>query len=152
VGCSEFCGTTRSVWDLITSCSNSEIKRKNYRTAENIAIEIGGNDYVYNLATLYYMPWKFADVDQRITYNTRVIVRALRNELRNKRILVMGNFPVISKSPILGEGGDYFVPLKYLPNGQITTKNSEVEIQIAYSRMEADRNHRQARIYGIGII
>jgi hypothetical protein len=116
-------------------------------------MEIGGNDYVYNLAILYYMPWKFADVDRTVTHNTRVIVRALRNELRNKRILVMGNFPVISKSPILGEGGDYFVPLKYLPNGQITTKNSEYKESLLQKEFSEDMADAfEVLILGIGDI
>ncbi len=119
--------TTHSVYELIRECSASDIKRNNFRTADNVAIEIGGNDYKDNIAILYYMPWKFGDVDARVTHNTRVIVRALRNSLRNKKIILMGNFPVIAKSPILGDAGDYFTFWKYLPNGQITDKNKIYE-------------------------
>lgn len=118
---------TEQVYNLIKNCSTTAQKRTNFKTADNIALEIGGNDYIDHIVMLYYMPWKFGDVDNRVTHNTRVIVRALRNSLRNKKILVMGNFPVISKSPILGESGDYFRLWKYLPDGQITNKNKEYQ-------------------------
>ncbi|MCZ8343407.1 MAG: SGNH/GDSL hydrolase family protein [Leptospira sp.] len=119
--------TTHEVYELIRKCSASDVTRNNFRTADNVALEIGGNDYMANIAVLYYMPWKFGDVDARVTHNTRVIVRALRNSLRNKKIILMGNFPVIAKSPILGDAGDYFTFWKYLPNGQITDKNKQFE-------------------------
>lgn len=72
--------TTRDVYDLIKDCSSSEANRKAYKTADNVAFEIGGNDYKDNLLLLMWMPWKLGAVDQRVTYNTHVIVRMLRNQ------------------------------------------------------------------------
>jgi lysophospholipase L1-like esterase len=131
---------TDGVYELISKCAGSEVKRNNFRTADRIALEIGGNDYIDNTLLLYYAPWKFPDVDARVTHNTRVIVRSLRNSLRNKYILLMGNFPVLSKSPILGEVNKYFKPYKYLPNGQITTKNQE------FKDAKLDSQFNEARI------
>jgi len=129
---------TQQVYDLIKDCSADTARRKNFRTADRVALEIGGNDYLSNLHILYYMPWKFSDVDQRVTWNTRVIVRALRNSLRNKEILVMGNFPVLSKSPILGEISDYFIPYRFNPNGQIINKNQEFKESLIHNQLAED--------------
>lgn len=68
------------------------------------------------------MPWKMGDVNARVIHNTKVLVRMLRNPLRRKNVLVMGNFPILAKSPTLGNVNDYFVLFKYLPNGQLRDK------------------------------
>lgn len=62
------------------------------------------------------------DVNARVIHNTKVLVRMLRNPLRRKNVLVMGNFPILAKSPTLGNVNDYFVLFKYLPNGQLRDK------------------------------
>lgn len=126
--------TTRDVYNLISHCSRNEINRNAYKTADNVAIEIGGNDYRDNLALLMWMPWKLGAVDQRVTYNTRVLVRMLRNPLRRKNVLLMGNFPAIAKSPTLGNYTDYFVYFKYWPTGQLMNaaeviKNEKIKEQ-----------------------
>ncbi|MCE9500008.1 MAG: SGNH/GDSL hydrolase family protein [Leptospira sp.] len=117
--------TTNNTYDLIKFCTGPD-KRANFRTADNVAIEIGGNNYRDNSVMLTYMPWKMGDVEERVTYNTRAIIRMLRNPLRNKKVLVMGNFPAMAKSPSLGDVGDYFKWFQYSPDGQIVVHNSEI--------------------------
>ncbi|TGL18631.1 SGNH/GDSL hydrolase family protein [Leptospira yanagawae] len=118
--------TTENVYNLIQLCTNS-LNRNHYQTAENVALEIGGNDYIMNVAMLVYMPWKFDAVDHRVTENTRILIRMLRNPLRNKKVLLMGNFPTLAKSPTLGDYPRYFAPFKHIPNGQIFDKAKEFE-------------------------
>lgn len=118
--------TTRNVHDRIKICSSTNANRGVFKTADNVAIEIGGNDYRDNIALLMWMPWKLGAVDQRVTYNTRVLVRMLRNPLRRKKVLVMGNFPAISKSPTLGNYSDYFIYFKYWPTGQLLNAGEEL--------------------------
>lgn len=118
--------TTLEVYNHLRLCTNPQ-NRSYYQTADNVALEIGGNDYIQNVAMLVYMPWKYGAVDQRVTENTRILIRMLRNPLRNKKVLLMGNFPTLAKSPTLGDYPKYFAPFKYIPNGQIFDKAKEFE-------------------------
>ncbi|WP_420844104.1 LIC10707 family hydrolase [Leptospira montravelensis] len=118
--------TTAEVYNHIILCTNPT-NRSHYRTADNVAIEIGGNDYIKNVAMLVYMTWKYGDVDRRVTENTRILIRVLRNPSRNKKVLLMGNFPTLAKSPTLGDYPNYFAPFKYFPNGNMFDKALEFE-------------------------
>lgn len=118
--------TTKEVYNHLTLCTNPT-NRSHYQTADNVAIEIGGNDYIKNVAMLVYMPWKYGAVDQRVTENTRILIRVLRNPLRNKKVLLMGNFPTLAKSPTLGDFPEYFALFKYFPDGSMYAKAIEFE-------------------------
>ncbi|RHX89141.1 LIC10707 family hydrolase [Leptospira stimsonii] len=100
--------TTNSVYNLITKCAESDVKRFNFKTAPNVAFEIGGNDFWHNSLMLTFMPWKFPSVVDRVIYNTKAILFQLRHPRRDKDVLVMGNFPNLSYSPTLGNYSQYF--------------------------------------------
>lgn len=54
--------TTENVYNHLRLCTNPQ-NRSFYQTADNVALEIGGNDYIQNVAMLVYMPWKYGAVD-----------------------------------------------------------------------------------------
>jgi lysophospholipase L1-like esterase len=100
--------TTFGLFNMIKTCASSTSRRINFKTSPNVAFEIGGNDYWQHAILLAFMPWKFMDVQERVTYNTRAIIYALRHERRDKNVLVMGNFPNLSYSPTLGHIKNYW--------------------------------------------
>lgn len=118
--------STYDIYQRLNNCGKP-LNRPYFKTADNIALEVGLSDYIQNVAVLMYMPWKVVDVDRRVTHNTRVLVRMLRNPLRNKKVLLMGNFPTIAKSPTLGNWPEYFVPFKHLPTGQVSSDAESIK-------------------------
>ncbi|AYV57999.1 LIC10707 family hydrolase [Leptospira kmetyi] len=109
--------TTENVYNFIRDCAYSYERRINFKTAPNVAFEIGGNDFWHNSIMLTFMPWKFSAVVGRVAFNTKSILYQLRNPRRDKNVLVMGNFPNLSYSPTLGNINNYFVPLATHPDG-----------------------------------
>lgn len=114
--------TTLGLYRLLKDCARSEATRAAFQTADNVAFEIGGNDYKDNALLFMYAPWRGNDIVNRVTFNQEIIMRMLN--LRDKRVLVMGNFPTIAKSPMLGDISDYFKPFKYQVNGTILNANN----------------------------
>lgn len=108
--------TTKSVYEFIAGCALTPERRINFKTAPNVAFEIGGNDFWHNALLLTAMPWKFSSVVGRVAFNTKSILYQLRNPRRNKDILVMGNFPNLSYSPTLGNMNQYFSPMATQPD------------------------------------
>ncbi|TGM98120.1 LIC10707 family hydrolase [Leptospira yasudae] len=109
--------TTYDVYTLISECARTAPRRFNFKTAPNVAFEIGGNDFWHNSIMLTFMPWKFSAVVGRVAFNTKSILYQLRNPRRDKNVLVMGNFPNLSYSPTLGNTNSYFTPLATHPDG-----------------------------------
>ncbi|NCN10163.1 MAG: SGNH/GDSL hydrolase family protein [Leptospira sp.] len=108
--------TTFGLFDMIKTCAASKIRRVRFKTSPNVAFEIGGNDYWQHAILLGFMPWKFMDVQERITFNTRAIIYALRHPRRDKNVLVMGNFPNLSYSPSLGHIKNFWVQFATHPD------------------------------------
>ncbi|MCP5497034.1 MAG: SGNH/GDSL hydrolase family protein [Leptospiraceae bacterium] len=110
---------TNNVFDYLKECTGIK-KRDNFKTANHVAFEIGGNDFITWYPILTYMPWKFSSYTDPLTnewvvgsteyilHNTKAIIRFLRHPMIDKDVLVMGNFPALSHSPSLGDMGDYF--------------------------------------------
>ncbi|MCG9874603.1 MAG: SGNH/GDSL hydrolase family protein [Leptospiraceae bacterium] len=108
--------TTYGLFNMIRNCAASSYRRINFKTSPNVVFEIGGNDYWGHSLLLAFMPWKFGDVQNRVTYNTRAIIYALRHARRDKNVLVLGNFPNLSYSPTLGHIKNFFEALKTQPD------------------------------------
>lgn len=128
--------TTRTVYDLLKRCAETfkdpndptadpETIRKNFKTADNVAFEIGGNDYMRNSLLFIYAPWRGPDIVNRVTNNQQIIMKMLK--LRNKRVLVMGNFPTLSKSPSMGNWPEYFRAFKHPMNRQLLQKQQNLK-------------------------
>ncbi|WP_406600720.1 LIC10707 family hydrolase [Leptospira sanjuanensis] len=118
--------TTKNVYEFIAACAIKPEQRFNFKTAPNVAFEIGGNDFWHNSIMLTFMPWKFSAVVGRVSFNTKSILYQLRNPRRNKNVLVMGNFPNLSYSPTLGNTNNYFTPLATHPDGMFTYNMSKL--------------------------
>lgn len=119
--------TTKSVYEFIAGCALTPERRINFKTAPNVAFEIGGNDFWHNALLLTYMPWKFSSVVGRVAFNTKSILYQLRNPRRNKDILVMGNFPNLSYSPTLGNMNQYFSPMATQPDSGFSYNMSQLQ-------------------------
>lgn len=123
--------TTFNVYNLISQCAETPQRRFNFKTAPNVAFEIGGNDFWHNSLMLTFMPWKFSSVVGRVAHNTKSILYQLRNPRRDKNVLVMGNFPNLSYSPTLGNIGNYFRPLVTQPDGAFSFNMDKLKEQQA---------------------
>ncbi|MCB1172996.1 MAG: SGNH/GDSL hydrolase family protein [Leptospiraceae bacterium] len=88
-----------------------------YKTAKNVVMEIGGNDYIANLLFgLVLMPWMQPRIQDRVVRNTALLVKILRHPVYNKNVLILGNPPAVTSSPTLGPLNAYFHPVDNLAN------------------------------------
>ncbi|MBX7057611.1 MAG: hypothetical protein K1X75_06055 [Leptospirales bacterium] len=97
--------TTKGLYEYILACAR-ELK---CTTATRYAVEIGGNDVIYNSVVVYWMPWRFQVSVQHVNQNQRKVVRLLKLMLRHRgvanpgdNLLWMGNFPTVGRGPISG--------------------------------------------------
>lgn len=132
--------TTYDVYGLISACAKDPAQRFNFKTAPNVAFEIGGNDFWHNSLMLTFMPWKFTSVVGRVAHNTKSILYQLRNPRRDKNVLVMGNFPNLSYSPTLGNIGNYFRPFVTQPDGAFSFNMDKLKEQQIIALQEESEN------------
>lgn len=130
--------TTANVYQLIQDCSLSDVRRSNFKTSDNYVFEIGGNDYKANSLAFAIFPWKGQDFVQHTINNTELIIRAMRHPKRNKRVLLMGNFPTLAKSPSLGDVKEYFANYKVTPSESVIANAREVEDKRKNGDMDDD--------------
>ncbi len=100
--------TTAAVYERITVCAKTQESRESFRTADNVVLEFGGNDYLAHVPWLSTMPWMYPRIQQRVLSNTEAILVSLRHPRRNKNVLMVGHIPVISASPSLGPPAEYW--------------------------------------------
>lgn len=88
---------------------------QNFKVSNNVAFEIGGNDFVGNLVTLYILPTMMASYLDKAADNIYYTLKYLR--LKERNVLVVGNYPAVSWSLKLGH------PRKYAWDGIWNLKN-----------------------------
>ncbi|MBM9590376.1 lipase [Leptospira sp. 201903075] len=74
--------------------------RPNYSIAPNVAFEIGGNDYLQNMLMIMLMPWNGDAYINRALNNIERSVTLFYQKRKN--VLIVGNYPAIGWSAILG--------------------------------------------------
>lgn len=97
--------TTKGLYEYILSCAADE----NCATATRYAVEIGGNDVIYNSVVVFWMPWRFQKSVEHVNQNQRKVVRLLKLMLKHRgvanpgdNLLWMGNFPTVGRGPVSG--------------------------------------------------
>lgn len=97
--------TTKGLYEYILSCA----AHKDCTTATRYAIEIGGNDVIYNSVVVFWMPWRFQKSVEHVNQNQRKVVRLLKLMLKHRGVanpgdslLWMGNFPTVGRGPVTG--------------------------------------------------
>lgn len=102
--------TTRNLYEQIVTCNNVD-NFAGYITAKRYAVEIGGNDAVYNTPVVIFMPWRIPKTVHWIHNNQRKVVYLMKLALEKRgippgqtsdHILVMGSFPAIARGPVAG--------------------------------------------------
>ncbi|EKR62133.1 hypothetical protein LEP1GSC036_1881 [Leptospira weilii str. 2006001853] len=137
--------TTENIYFFNRDCALTPERRINFKTAPNVAFEIGGNDFWHNALLLTVMPWKFGSVVERVAHNTKSILYQLRNPRRNKDVLVMGNFPNLSYSPTLGNTNQYFAPMTTQPDGGFSYNMSQLQTE----QKKAMREEEEAAVLAL---
>jgi hypothetical protein len=110
--------TTHGPYNLIKDCAkdvDGVNYRNNYKTAANVVLEIGGNDFMHHIPFMVYAPWMYPRIQQRVLQNTEAIIVSLKHPRRHKNVLVVGHIPQVTTSPSLGKQGDYFRPMAIQP-------------------------------------
>lgn len=143
--------TTGDVYSQIVDCAGSPEFRNQYKTASNVVLEIGGNDYVAHIPAMLWAPWMYPRIQQRVLNNTEAILVSLKHPRRHKNVLMVGHIPLPATSPTLGKLGDYFQSFAVQPgaNNLKTMKEVQEKKQGPYDEQLIDATlESQKRLLG----
>jgi len=94
--------------DFLNGC----LKNENFKIHENVAFHIGGNDFLAASLLLKVFPWKYGDVVNLVANNHERIIS--RFQRRNKKILLIGQYPAIAYSTQRGPAHLWFSNFRHL--------------------------------------
>lgn len=100
--------TTGDVYAYLLRCAGDE----RFLTATRYVLEIGTNDYLRNAPLAAFMPWRIPSIRRQALENRRSLIRLLQKVLAKRgldperRLLWMGNLPVVAAGPVSGSPDD----------------------------------------------
>ena len=88
------------------------LKKDTFKIHENVAFHIGGNDFMAASLLLKIFPWKYGDVVNLVANNHERIISRLQR--RNKKILLIGQYPTIAYSIQYGPASLWFSNFRHI--------------------------------------
>lgn len=88
------------------------LKKDTFKIHENVAFHIGGNDFMAASLLLKIFPWKYGDVVNLVANNHERIIS--RFQRRNKKILLIGQYPTIAYSTQYGPASLWFSNFRHI--------------------------------------